>query len=54
MYTHTHIYIYIHTTANGYNDLGLCDTSTLALYIPRYQLIPYKAHVFLPCLIGHT
>ena len=35
-----------HTVALGYNDLGLCDTTAIALYLPWYQLIPRKARVF--------
>jgi hypothetical protein len=37
-----------------YNDIGLCDTSSIASNIPWYQLIPHKARVFLPRLIRHT
>ena len=42
------------TVEMGYNDLGLCNTSAIALNITRYQLIPHKARVFLPCLVRHT
>jgi len=35
----------------GYNDLGLCDTSDITLYIHCHQLLPHKARVFLPCLV---
>ena len=38
----------------GYNDLGLCDTSSITLYILWYQLIPQKSLFFLPRLVRHT
>jgi hypothetical protein len=43
-----------HTVEICYNDIGLCDTSSIASNIPWYQLIPHKARVFLPCLIRLT
>jgi len=42
------------TVELAYNDLGLCDTSAITLYIPWYQLIARKARVSLPCLVRHT
>ena len=41
----------VYTVELDYNDLGLCDTSSVALYIQWYQLIPRKACVFLPSLV---
>jgi hypothetical protein len=41
----------IYTVELCYNDIGLCDTSSIASNIPWYQLTPHKARVFLPCLI---
>jgi hypothetical protein len=38
----------------GYNDLGLCDTSFITLYIQWYQLIPHKTRIFLPRLVRHV
>ena len=38
----------------GCNDLGLCDISSVTLYIPWYQLTSHKVRVFLPCLVRHT
>ena len=35
------------------NDLGLCYTPFITLYTLWYQLIPHKAHVFLPRLLRH-
>ena len=35
------------TVELGYNDLGLCDTSFITLYIQWYELIPHKARAFL-------
>jgi len=43
----------IYTVEFGYNNLGLCDTSVIALHIQWYQLIPHKACVFLPCLVRY-
>jgi hypothetical protein len=38
----------------GYNDIGLCDTSSITLHIVWYELIPQKAHLSLPFLVRHT
>jgi hypothetical protein len=42
------------TVELSYNDLGLCDTSVITLYIHRHQLISHNARVVLPCLVRHT
>jgi hypothetical protein len=44
----------VNTVELGYNDLGWCNTSAIALYIQWYQLIPNKARVFLACLVRHA
>jgi hypothetical protein len=31
----------VHTVEPGYNDIGLCDTSSITSYILWYQLIPH-------------
>jgi hypothetical protein len=54
IYTNTHTHTHIQTAELGYNDLGLCDSSVITLYILWYQLIPHIARVFLPCLVRHT
>jgi len=38
------------TTELSYNDLDLCETSFITLYILWYQLISNKASVFVPIL----
>jgi len=35
----------------GYTDINLCHILAIMLCILQYQLIPYKACVFLPCLV---
>ena len=36
------MFFLLHNTIEpGYNDIGLCDTSSIAAYILWYQLIPY-------------
>ena len=42
-----------HSTATddlGYNDVGLCNTLAIALYVLWYQLITHKARVFFALL----
>jgi hypothetical protein len=34
----------------GYNDLGLCDISSITLHILGYQLIPHETSVFFSML----
>ena len=46
--------IVIYTAELSYNDLGLCYTSAITLYILWYKLTPHKAHVFPACLVQHT
>jgi len=41
-------------TELGYNDIGLCDTSSITLYILWYQLIPQTTRFFLSRLVRHT
>ena len=36
------------TVELGYNDLGLCDSSFIMIYILWYQPLPHKACVFCP------
>lgn len=45
--------IVIYTAELSYNDLGLCYTSVITLYILWYKLILHKAHVFQACLEQH-
>jgi hypothetical protein len=47
-------FLQVCTIELGYNNLDLCDTSDITLYIQWYQMISYKACVFLPRLVRHT
>jgi hypothetical protein len=49
-----HLRLSVFTVELGYEDLGLCDTSAITLYIQLYQLIPHKERVIIPCLERHT
>jgi hypothetical protein len=42
------------TVEVSYNDLSLCETSSVALYILWYQQILQNAQVFVPCLAQYT
>jgi len=36
------------TAEIGHNDLGLCDSTCVVLYIVWYEITPHKARVFVP------
>jgi hypothetical protein len=44
----------LYTVELGYDAVGLCDTSAIALHILWYQQFPHKARAFLPRLVRHT
>ena len=37
----------------GYEELGLCDSSDIALYILWYQLTAGRTRAYFPCLVRH-
>jgi hypothetical protein len=45
---------YMYTSKLGYSNFGFCDTLSIASNIQWYELIPHKATVFIPCLVGHA
>ena len=50
-HTHTHTHTHKHTLHPGYNDIGLCDTSSLHSYIPWYQLTLHCSLYHYPTLL---
>ena len=44
----------LYTVELGYDAVGLCDTSAIALHILWYQQFPHKARDFLHRLVRHT
>jgi hypothetical protein len=45
---------YTYTVELGYSNIGFCDTLPIASNTQWYELIPYKATVFIPCLVRHS